>query len=63
MATLDELLQDKAAAAAGGGGGRPVRILIYDLFLPCARDMARRHGSGVLSRPEIPEQNSKQNVH
>uniref|UniRef100_A0A0E0M3G5 Glycosyltransferase n=1 Tax=Oryza punctata TaxID=4537 RepID=A0A0E0M3G5_ORYPU len=42
-ATLDELLRDEAAA------GRPVRVLVYDAFLPWARAVARRHGAAAVA--------------
>ncbi|XP_073116585.1 crocetin glucosyltransferase 2-like [Elaeis guineensis] len=36
--TLDELIRSERAA------GRPVRALVYDSFLPWARDVGERHG-------------------
>ncbi|XP_040383441.1 UDP-glucosyltransferase UGT13248-like [Oryza brachyantha] len=39
--TLGELLRGEAA------GGRPVRVLVYDAFLPWARAVARRHGASA----------------
>ncbi|KAG1328261.1 Crocetin glucosyltransferase 2 [Cocos nucifera] len=36
--TLDELIRSERAA------GRPVRVLVYDSFLPWARDVGERHG-------------------
>ncbi|KAG1328262.1 putative UDP-glycosyltransferase 74F2 [Cocos nucifera] len=36
--TLDELIRSERAA------GRPVRVLVYDTFLPWARDVGERHG-------------------
>lgn len=41
--TLDELLRSERAA------GRPVRVLVYDSFLPWARDVGAKHGLATAS--------------
>ncbi|WOK96503.1 crocetin glucosyltransferase 2-like [Canna indica] len=41
--TLDDLLRAEAAA------GRPVRLLVFDAFLPWAGDVGRRHGLATAS--------------
>ncbi|KAL6601280.1 hypothetical protein ACP70R_044500 [Stipagrostis hirtigluma subsp. patula] len=41
--TLSELIRDEAAR------GRPVRVLVYDAFLPWAQGVARRHGAAAVA--------------
>ncbi|KAF2917081.1 hypothetical protein DAI22_09g166500 [Oryza sativa Japonica Group] len=45
-ATLDKLLRDEASDS---GGRRPVRVLVYDAFLPWARPVAARHGAAAVA--------------